>query len=164
MRRAGKPPGLGGPYPGKDYFALQGIGSALVTNVVLLGPALFLLKRWQPPFGTFTVLFTVVAGLMNVITGFSTAVTILPALVGGLAADVLTRRLRPSVTHPGALTTVAVLVPAALWTAYYLTLAVAYGLTWDIELPTGLIILNCLAGFALARLMLPVRGVERSTP
>jgi hypothetical protein len=131
---------------------LHGVGSALITNIVLLTPTLILLRRWLPPFGAITVLYTVVAVLTSALTGFATAITVLPAVLAGLITDVAIRRLDPAPARPGSWTTFAMVVPAAVWSAYYITLAVTYGLAWEIELAPGLVILNSLAGFALARL------------
>jgi hypothetical protein len=132
---------------------LHGIGSALITNVVLLVPTLLLLRRWHPPFGAITVLFGVVAVLTSGLTGFVTGVTIVPALLGGLATDIAIRRLRPSPAQPGTWTAFSMLAPAALWSAYYLTLQLSSGLVWDVELAPGLVVLNSLVGFALALLV-----------
>jgi hypothetical protein len=131
---------------------LHGIGSALITNVVLLVPTLLLLRRWQPPFGAITVLFGVVAVLTSGLTGFVTAVTIVPALLGGLAADMAIRRLHPSPAQSGAWTAFAMLVPVTLRSTYYLTLELSSGLIWAVELAPGLVVLNSLGALALARL------------
>ena len=138
-----------------DDALIGGIAEALVTNLILIAAVLFLLKRWQPPFGVFTIVFTVVAVLISGIFAFTHAVTIVPAAIGGLAADLLIQRLRPAVDRPLALQAVATAVPFVLWTAYYATFAVRGELVWDPEVFTGLTVLNSLAGFALARLLLP---------
>jgi hypothetical protein len=143
------------PAQGDDGL-IVGIAEALVTNLILVGALLFLLKRWQPPFGAVTILFGVVALLMTVIFAFTTVVTVIPALLGGLAADVLIRRLHPSVDRPAALQVVATAVPFVLWVAYYATFAVQGRLSWVPEIYSGLVVFNSLAGFALARLQLPV--------
>lgn len=131
---------------------LHGIGSALITNVVLMVPTLLLLRRWHPPFGATTVLFGVTAVLTSALTGFATAITIVPAVIGGLATDTAIRRMRPTPARPETWTAFAMLVAAALWSAYFLTLQLTLGLAWEVELAPGLVVLNSLAAFALARL------------
>lgn len=131
---------------------LHGIGSALITNVVLLVPVLLLLRRWHTPFGAITVAFGVTAVLTSGLTGFVTAITVVPAIIGGLVADVAIRRLHPSPAEPGTWSVFAMVVAAGLWSAYFVTLELALGLAWEVELAPGLVVLNSLAAFALARL------------
>jgi hypothetical protein len=138
--------------PTTSAAELHGIASALITNVVLLVPTLLLLRRWRPPFGAITVLFGVTAVLTSGLTGFVTAITIVPAVIGGLAADTAVRRLRPTPAEPRTWTGFAMLVAAGVWSAYFLTLELTLGLAWEVELAPGLVVLNSLAAFALARL------------
>lgn len=147
----------GNPYPGDVWLQVMGIATGLVTNLILMAPVLYLLRRWQPPFGSVTVLFTVVAVMSNAIGAFSTMVLVIPAVVGGLAADLLIRRLRPSPDRPQAYRVLALAVPLVLWTAYYLTQDVVGGIVWPPEIWTGMIVYNALAGLVLAQLMLPGR-------
>ena len=63
-----------------------------VTNLLLLGPLLLLIRRWRPPFGTATLLFGIVAALVAVVDEFARGEVIVVALAGGLAADWLILR------------------------------------------------------------------------
>jgi hypothetical protein len=146
-----------GPYPGDIWLQVYGIANGLVTNLILMAPVLYLLKRWHPPFGSITVLFTVVAVMINAIVAFSAMVLVIPAVLGGLAADLLIRRLWPSPERPRAYRMLAVGVPLVLWTAYYLTQDIVSGIAWAPEIWTGMIVYNALAGLVLAQLMLPNR-------
>ena len=128
-----------------------------MTNLILLASVLYLLRRWELPFGAITVMFTVVAVLVNAITAFMYAETIVPAVVGGLLADVALRTLRPTPERPHAFRAVAALAPLALWSAYYLTLDLVAGLVWPREITSGLVVYNALAGVALAQLVLAKR-------
>lgn len=97
-------------------FWSRGIAGILVTTAVLLVPLLLLLvRRWRVPSGTATILFTTVAVLSSAIFDFEQGAFILAAPIGGLLADLLINRLRPSTTRPLALWTVAAAVPAAVW-------------------------------------------------
>lgn len=60
--------------------------------------------------------------------------------------------MRPTPARPWTWTAFAMLVAAALWSAYFLTLQLSLGLAWEVELAPGLVVLNSLAAFALARL------------
>lgn len=145
-----------GPYPGDFFVQLQGITSVLVTNAILLAPVLYLLRRWHPPFGTVTVLFTAIAVLMNGLIDFEMVWSIPPATVAGLIADLLIRRLRPAPERPTAYRLVATLTPAVLWSGYYLALGLGDPIVWVPELWSGTIFFSALTGLVLAQLMLPV--------
>jgi len=141
---------------GEDYFIINGIATALVSSLILVAPVLFLLKRWQPPFGAVTVLFTVVALMANALTAFETAITLVPAVIGGLGADVVIRLLRPAPDQPWRFRLAGLLIPVPLFVAYYAMLQVTQGgLVWEPEIVPGLVVYNALAGLVLAQLMLP---------
>jgi hypothetical protein len=133
-----------------------GIMSMLVTNLILLAPVLLILRRWQPPFGSVTFLFTGVAAMMASQHEFEVGITVFAALVGGFAADVLIRRYRPAPSRPGPYRVVAMAVPAVLWTTYFALLDLQFGLAWVIELWAGAIVLTLLSGLALSLLMTPL--------
>jgi hypothetical protein len=140
-----------------------GILSVLVTNVILMGPLLLMLRRWRPPFGSVTLLFTVVGALMASLHEFAVGITILGAVVGGVAGDVLIRLLHPSPSRLGAYRAVAAAVPLALWAAYFVLLELRFGLAWTPELWGGTVVLAALSGLALSLLMAPsgaVRALE----
>jgi len=142
---------------GESYFIISGIATALVSNLILVAPVLFLLKRWQPPFGAVTVLFTVVALMANALTAFETVVTLIPAVLGGLAADLVISRLRPTPEQPWRFRIAGLLLGVPLFIAYYLVIGLTQGggLVWAPEIVPGLVVYNALAGLVLAQLMLP---------
>ena len=101
---------------------LEGYAAILLTTLILLAPALLLIRRWTVPFGTFAFLFGVVATLTAAIESFDFGPAFLAPLIAGVVADVLYRRLRPGhrpavgpagVGHGGAAGDVAGLLRAA---------------------------------------------------
>ncbi|MGH8910573.1 MAG: hypothetical protein ACRD0K_29775 [Egibacteraceae bacterium] len=154
-----------GPYPDDGLLQQLGVANALVTNVILIAPVLYLLRRWQPPFGAVTLLLTAVAVLTSGLFDFRYAWAIIPAAVGGLGGDLLIHRLRPSPQRPGAFRLVGLAVPAVLWSAYYLTIALVEGpMVWPPELWSGTIFMTALTGLTLAQLMLPVAAPAPPVP
>jgi hypothetical protein len=152
---------LPGGYVTPETSRIIGILSVLVTNLILMAPMLLILRRWAPPFGSMTFLFTAVAAMMASQHQFEVAITVLAAVAGGLTADVLIARLRPAPSHPGAERLVAVIVPVVMWTAYFLVLDLQFGVPWVSELWGGTIVLAALSGYALSLLMTPpVSGAE----
>lgn len=140
---------------------IVGIMSVLVTNLILMAPVLLILRRWQPTFGSVTFLFTAVGAMMASQHEFEVGVTVIAALVGGLAADVLIHRYRPSPNRPGPHRVVAVALPAVLWTTYFALLDLQFGVAWVTELWAGTIVLAVLSGLALSLLtMPPASGAE----
>ena len=124
------------------------IASVLVTTIVLVGVVLFVISRWQPPVGTFTVIFTVTGVAMSGLDSFERLPLALCAVAGGLIADSL-------VENGVRARWVALLVPAALWLPYFVVFKVAYGLAWTIHLWLGTVFLAALTGAALSLLADP---------
>lgn len=138
-----------------EQIRLVGLASVLLTTVVLIGPALLLVRRWVTPFGSLTVLSGAVGLLMSGVDGFRFWPTVVAAAVAGLAGDVLVARLRPSVDRPGPFRALGAIVPAVLWLTYFASLAVVDEVGWSVELWGGVSVMAALAGFALALAMVP---------
>lgn len=148
---------FGGLYSsgGQIHFVQQihGIAAVLVTNMLLLVPTLFVLRRWRPPAGSFTILYTAVALSMIGMNGFDWPVLIVPAIIGGLVADALASR--------GAVA-VGAIVPAVMWTAWVIAEAGALGTNWPVELLVGTVLLATMSGAVLGALAAPVQTVART--
>jgi hypothetical protein len=145
---------------GIDYdFAIVGqilgVGAIVITNLIVLAPLLYLLRRWRTPFGTATFLVTAVAALSSGIMEFEFPELVAAALAGGLAIDLLVARLRPGPARRGAFLATAGLIPVALWATCLAALAVVRGLGWPVELWFGVVVLAALSGLALGLLMAP---------
>ena len=125
-----------------ERMLVHAVMSVLFTNALLLGAMVLVLRRFAPPSGTFTLLFGVVAFAMTGLEGFDQILLVLPALLGGLVADVLASRAR--------LTVSAAVVPAVLWTAFFGVLRVRYDFSMAAELWTGAVFMSVLTGIGLA--------------
>jgi len=136
-----------------DEIRLEGFASILLTTLVLMGPTLMLLRRWQTPAGSFTILFTTVAGLVSALQGFRLGVTVLAAVAAGFAADMLAQSLQPTRSTTTVLRVIGGVVPAVLWLAYFATLAAFRSVGWSVEFWAGITCLSALAGLGLAVLM-----------
>jgi len=133
----------------------QAVSAVLITNLLLVGTMLLLLRRWQTPLGSFALLFCAQAALLNVVVNFAAWPSVPIALAGGLAADLLVRALRPTPARPAAFRGVAVLTSLALWSIYMVSLSVAGILGWSPPLLAGAVTLPAGSSFALALLMAP---------
>ena len=158
-----------GPYDFARFFAadqhlafrlaeevrLAGYAAILLTTVILLGPALWLIRRWTVPFGTFAFVFGVVGVITATIETFDIGPSCLAPLVGGLVADVVYRRSRPGPDRPWAVRAWAAVVPVAIWLAYFALLAAYRSVGWSVELWAGATVMSGLVGFGLAVLATP---------
>lgn len=145
----------GGGHEQVEQFWARGVASVLVTNGLLVGILLLLLRRWQTPPGTATALFTLVAAGISSMLDFASPALLLAPLAGGIVTDVLVIARRPVPTSRTSLRLVGALAPIALWTPYYAVLAATEGLALPPEVWSGTIVMASLAGFGLALLAAP---------
>jgi hypothetical protein len=135
-----------------------GIVSRIVATVLLLGPVLFALRRWRLPFGTVTILFTVVTGFMYLLLyGRTPPLLALTPVVAGLVADLLLRWLNVSANRPTTVYVFGGLVPLVLWSLNMAAIWVTAGMGWTAELWSGTIVLSALVGVGLALVAAPPR-------
>ena len=143
----------------RDLSVRAGLASFYVTTVVLMAPLLLVLRRWHPPFGTTTLLFSISAMLVSALEEFQLAPLMVAAVASGLAADGLIQWLRPSPARIRAYRVLAVVVPMALWSAYFLTVALVWGTWWTVNLVGGAIFMSSLASAGLTAFMAPWSGL-----
>lgn len=133
----------------------EGMAAALVTTLLIIAPLLLVVRRWQPPFGTATVLVTVPAVLSSALDSFTRPLLLVAAAVAGLVADALIRWLRPGPDRRAAARLVAGLSPMVLIAAWFTALNVTAGVWYPTEIWAGTIVWAGLTGVGLAVLMLP---------
>jgi len=136
----------------------QNLAQILLTTILLLAPVLLLLRRWRLPFGSVTLLYTVVALLMGAMLSYGVRYPerVLAVVLAGLGIDTLIRYLRPSSTHLTALRAVAFLAPVVLWGLHFLIVPLRTGgEAWSVELWAGITIMAGLAGVGLSLLIAP---------
>jgi hypothetical protein len=134
---------------------VHAVAAVLFTSTLFMGALLLLLRRWRPPFGTFTVFFGGSAVAMAGIDSFEHLPLALCACVGGLVADVLVAGLRPDPARPGPLRVIGALVPVGLWLPYFLVFKLVYDLPWSIHIWSGTVVLAALGGVGLSVLAYP---------
>jgi hypothetical protein len=145
----------GRPFPAVDSYLAEGLGlaSILVTSAVLMGIVLFLVRRWQLLFGALTLILTVnIAALGALQRDFS---LVPAAFATGLLADLLILTLRPSPARPNLFRLFAFLLPAILFTAYFVTLFLTSQVVWIIHLWVGSIFAAGWVGWAMSYLVVP---------
>ncbi len=145
----------------------QMVGAVMLQSAILMGAVLLLVRIFRLPFGSLTLLFTLTTGLAVSMTENWGMISI--ALVGGLAADVLARLLRPGeranaarLARDWATRLFAFLVPAVLYLIFFAAfhlegvLGLAPELTvWSLELWGGTVLLAGFAGWLLSYAFFP---------
>jgi hypothetical protein len=126
-----------------------GIASVLIRTALMLAPTLLILRRWTPPAGSFTLLFSVTALALAGLDGFEAIALAAPFVVGGVAADVIVAR---GLGGERRSQVVGLAVPMVCWLSYFAIHAAIWGVHWPAEIWTGAVVLAALTGFGLALL------------
>lgn len=136
-----------------DHDASLQLASIFVTNVILIGPLILLVRFFgTPPRGAATLLMTAVLALVVLDADFAFPAVLLVALVAGVAADLIFGALRPSPEAPRRSWLAFALAPLPLWAFWFLAVEIVEGVAWAPELWSGAIVMTGLTGFALALL------------
>jgi len=128
------------------------LGVILQTGL-LMGVVLVLLRRFDLPFGSLTLLMGVNAVFVTMIRGADPVILI--GVIGGLAADVLVRVLRPAPERLAQLRLFAFLVPVLTYALYFRGLIVADGVWWPVHLWAGAPVVAGLVGLVLSLAVVP---------
>jgi hypothetical protein len=136
-------------------FQVQGVTMLYMTGLLLMAPVLLALRRWRLPFGSITFIWTLIIASDLVAYQYNRGWTLVAVVLGGLVADYLVLRLRPSGERVVMFRTFAALAPAALWAIYFIVLAIAYNIGWPVELAVGVGVVSSMSILILAYLMIP---------
>jgi hypothetical protein len=150
----------------QDQSIALGVAGFIIATVILLGPVLHLLRRWDLPAGSVLLVAGPQFVLIQALTGFVDPGLAVLGLAGTLAVELLLHWLRPSATAPARLRVFAAAAPVALWGVWFAGIALHDGgLGWEPEVVGAVLVWPGLTMLALAVLMLPspVPG-ERAEP
>lgn len=134
---------------------VQGVVMLYLTTLLLMVPVLLALRRWRLPFGSITFMWTLIIASDLVAYQYNRGWTLVAVVLGGLLADYLVLRLRPSGDRVGMFRLFAALAPAGLWAIYFLVLQIAYGVGWPVELAVGVGAIASMITPILAYVMIP---------
>lgn len=122
---------------------------------VVMGVILFIARRARVATGGFTIIFTFSVLAMAYMRDGQ---AFIPAgFAAGVIADLLARRLHPFELHRREVRVFAFIVPAAFFTAYFLTLSLTSGIWWTVHLWTGSVVMSGLVGLLVSFLVLPLK-------
>jgi hypothetical protein len=142
------------------FIEVSSVVYVLIPTALMMGTLLFLLRRWQLPFGTATIMFTVNAllmFLMRIKFNDRYGLIVVAAALGGLFTDILIARLQPSAQRHNALRLFAFLVPVAYFLLIFgaIVLSGPNGLWWEIHTWLGLPFVAGAIGIGLSFLIVP---------
>jgi hypothetical protein len=128
----------------------------LFSNAVIMFTALFLLRRWRTPFGTFSLILGLNTLAMFAMFGNDGyTIKVLLAAAAGMIMDAMIYTMKPSPTRVLELRVFAILSPIAIWGLHFLAVALGGGLGISRELWTGITVMTALCGAALSVLVVP---------
>jgi hypothetical protein len=133
----------------------RGYTNIMLSNLVLFGPVLIVLRRWRPPIGTVATFFGVVSTYMAGLLTFYPWEWIPVAVVVGLAIDLMIHRLQPAPNRVGAFRAIAIAAPVLLWAVYFALVHSRFKVVWPTEVWVGTIIWSGVMGWGLSLLAAP---------
>jgi hypothetical protein len=148
------------PWPGfkatediVPYIQQLGVLGIMVQSALLTGIVLYLLRRFELPFGSITV----IAGLNGILLGaLEEQFTLIPvAIVGGLLADLVLAWLRPGPERVGAVRFATFMGPVAVSSLYLLVVTITIGMAWPVTLWLGSVVVSGAIGLLLSYLVFP---------
>ena len=142
--------------PTNDGKAL-GAASILLQAGILTGFVLLAIRRWKMPPGSFTLIFTLNAGLMSL---FQDQYLLIPiATLAGIIVDLLYWWLKPSMSNTSALRLFAFIVPFVYYLCYFVSIMLYHGgISWTIHLWLGSTFMSGIVGMVLSYLLIAPIG------
>ena len=144
-----------------EFGPLLGIAGIIMYSGMLMSFVLLALRRWQLPWGVFTLIFTLNTGLMSVFNPDIVPYLLPGVFLAGVAADIFYQTLRPSQERVTLVRFFAFIVPTTFFVCYFLNLAIVGplqfqgGITWSIHFWTGACVIAGITGFLLSFVMFP---------
>jgi len=144
------------PWPYYLFANMQVIGGIMIFTIVLVASVLYLRRRWELPFGSITLMCSLLSVLFPFFTKFSQWHLIPALIVTGLLIDLLVQWLTGNVpATPVRARILGALIPFAIWIPYELSIAIAHGLGWEPTVYLGMLSTTAGVGFGAALLLFP---------
>jgi hypothetical protein len=144
------------PFPYYLFANMQVIGGIMIFTVVLVASVLYLRRRWELPFGSVTLMCSVLSVLFPFFTEFRQLHLIPALIITGLLIDLLVQWLTGSApATPVRARLLGCLIPLAIWIPYELSIAIADGLGWEPTVYLGMLSTTAGVGFGTALLLFP---------
>jgi hypothetical protein len=143
-------------FPYYLFGNMQVIAGMVIFSAVLVAAVLYLRRRWVLPFGTVTLMTTLLGVLFSFFSRFTHPEFIVQMLVSGLIIDTVGRQLiGHSHSKTWQLRFFAGLIPILIWGPFMFTIAVTDGLGWNPTVWTGILSTTAGVGYAISLIMYP---------
>lgn len=147
---------LRGGEVGREQAHRAAASGILFSNLIIIGAALLLLRRWKTPPGTFAFIFGANTLMMTAMQSGSWGLErVIPALLAGAVADVLVYTLEPRPERVWQWRMFAFIVPVVIWGAHFAGLALSGGIGLNREFWAGITVMAGLCGVVLSVVAAP---------
>ncbi len=143
-------------YAARNSGFAEGVGQALglsnylLWTLVMSGPVLLLVKRWDPPPGAvLTIVLLPPLLLLAALLEFSSWERVLSFVAAGLAGEWVVARFRPGPSNRWAARLLGACLPFVAYTADMSIVAWVSGLGWPAEFVAGSVVFSTLLGLGL---------------
>jgi len=130
-----------------------GMVGLILYALFVAGLLVLLLRRFELPVGTVTVILTINAVLVSPVANHTELVLV--ALLAGAAGDLLLYVLRPSPARPYHFHAFMFAVPAALTISYLAVLGATSGVWWEATVWSGAVPVTGMVGWLVSFIALP---------
>lgn len=134
------------------------VGGMLVSTVVMLSPALIVLRWWRPPVGSFFVIWVLVNTAIPLSFDQDLAVGLSFGIAGGVAGELLARALGPGPKRRSASLLTLAGTAMIAWSAHLIAFVASTEMLWPPEVWGGAVVLSGLAAWGLGWISLPDPG------
>jgi hypothetical protein len=136
---------------------IAGTVSILFTTVLLMGPTLLIMRRWQLPAGTLIVVWGINTFAMFIVNWHHdyTLWQALAIFVAIFVIEIIRHQMEPLAERRGALRAFAALAPFLLMASYFIALHFTEGIRWTIHMWTGILVEVAIVGWLLSFLLYP---------
>lgn len=145
---------------------IAGTTSILLTSLLLMGPTLLVIRRWQLPAGSLVVVWginTLAMYIVNLHHDYAIWQTAAMLVAVGVVEGIRLR-MEPLQKKPGAFHLFAGIAPFLLMGSYFIALHFTEGTNWSVHLWTGVVVEAGIAGWLLSYLVLPPAMPGVSSP
>jgi hypothetical protein len=142
---------------GNRIGEIAGTTSLLLTTILLMGPTLLVIRRWQLPTGSLILVWGLNTLAMFIVNwhhdyALWQALAIFAAIV---VIEVVRLCMEPLMERRSALRFFAALAPFLLMASYFIALHFTEGTGWSVHMWTGIVVEVALAGWLLSFLVVP---------
>jgi hypothetical protein len=146
----------GDVFPYYLFANMQAIGGMMIFTAVFVAAVLYLRRRWVLPFGSITLMATLLSVLFPFFTRFTKPEFIGALIVTGLLADIAARLLiAEDPVSRLRLRAFAALLPLLIWGPFLLAVAIFSGLGWNPTVWTGVLSTSMGVGYGISLVMFP---------